>query len=223
MSIDIANIRFSYPDSSDANIVDIPSWHVDEHQHILVNGPSGCGKSTLLNLICGMLVPLEGEIKVLGNRIDRMATHQRDRFRAEHIGYVFQQFNLVPYLNAIENINLASYFSRKKLKNVASEITALLSELNIPKSSWQTPCANLSIGQQQRIAIARALINRPEILIADEPTSSLDAQNRDNFMSVLISILEEQPTTLVMVSHDAHLAQFFDSVLTFDELNMVRN
>ena len=169
-----------------------------------------------------------GHVEVLGQRLDQLSSRQRDRFRGQHIGYVFQQFNLIPYLNAIENINLVRQFSKKrKPRSAIAEIHALLSALNIQKSLWHMPARELSIGQQQRIAIARALINQPGLLIFDEPTSSLDPDNSLAFMSLLMDRLANQQThqqanhqtTLIFVSHDMSLTQYFDRVVALKQIN----
>jgi putative ABC transport system ATP-binding protein len=168
----------------------------------------------------GLLTCSVGEVTLLGERLDMMNARQRDQFRANHVGYVFQRFNLVPYLNAIENIELASTFAAgKQRSSVREEATELLQSLNVIHSDWSKPTSHLSMGQQQRVAIARALINTPEILIADEPTSSLDAENRDNFLRLLLGLVDEKNTTLVFVSHDLAIAQYFTRVQALSEFN----
>jgi putative ABC transport system ATP-binding protein len=150
-----------------------------------------------------------------------MNARQRDRFRANHIGYIFQQFNLVPYLDAIDNIQLAHRFATKQPQSALSdEIKALLSTFHIPQADWQKPVRQLSIGQQQRIAIARAMINKPQLLIADEPTSSLDQNNRDNFMQQLMIMASEHRITLLLVSHDMALASYFGRIDALSEINV---
>jgi len=159
---------------------------------------------------------------VLGQCVGSMTSKQRDIFRANNIGYVFQQFNLIPYLDAVDNIKLASYFSQSRKKSdVNHKIKALLSQLNMPENDWNKPVNQLSIGQQQRIAIARALINNPSLLIADEPTSSLDQKNRDSFMALLMSIVKEHDITLVFVSHDMSLSSYFTRVESLNDINHV--
>ena len=145
----------------------------------------------------------------MGQRLDRMSAKQRDQFRANNIGCVFQRFNLIPYLNAIDNIGLASTFSAGGNAQWRDEASALLSALMIEESDWVKPTSNLSMGQQQRVAIARALINSPALLIADEPTSSLDSENRDNFLALLMELIGKRDMTLIFVSHDMALSEHF--------------
>ena len=223
MTIELNDVGFTYPGADNKEILSIPHWQVASREQVFVHGPSGSGKSTLLNLLSGMLQASKGEVSVLGERLDKMSSRQRDRFRANHIGYIFQQFNLIPYLDAIDNIQLACQFSnRKSTSAIKADISALLSTFQIPDSEWQKPVNQLSIGQQQRIAIARAMINQPELLIADEPTSSLDKNNRDNFMGELKAMVEEQGTTLIFVSHDMSLAGYFDRIDPLNETNKAR-
>ena len=144
-----------------------------------------------------------------GPTLDQMSAKQRDQFRANNIGCVFQRFNLIPYLNAIDNIGLASTFSAGGKAQWRDEASALLSALMIEQSDWVKPTSHLSMGQQQRVAIARALINSPSLLIADEPTSSLDSENRDNFLALLMELIGKRDMTLIFVSHDMALAEHF--------------
>jgi len=148
-----------------------------------------------------------------------MSARLRDKFRANHIGYVFQQFNLFPYLDALENVRLAAQFSTGKPPVSGDHIRELLSTLSISSTEWDKPTSRLSIGQQQRVAIARALVNNPELLIADEPSSSLDQHNRDRFMSLLMSLVEDHKMTLVFVSHDMSLSQYFGRVEALSDFN----
>jgi putative ABC transport system ATP-binding protein len=195
---------------------------VSAKDQVFVHGPSGGGKSTLLNLLSGMLTATTGEVSVLGERLDIMNVRQRDCFRANHIGYIFQQFNLIPYIDAIDNIQLAHQFSKKDSQLVLiDEIKSLLSTFNISQTDWHKPVEQLSIGQQQRIAIARAMINKPQVLIADEPTSSLDQKNRDNFMSALMSLVAQHRITLLFVSHDMSLASYFSRIDALSDINEV--
>jgi len=223
MIIQLNNLEFAYPNKPKQSVLNINQWTVAAEEHIFLHGPSGGGKSTLLNILCGMLKTSIGQVAVLGHELSNMSSRQRDQFRAHHIGYVFQQFNLIPYLNAIDNVLLAAYFGSQLFKSnttsLTQEIETLLAQLNIDSKDYLKPTAQLSIGQQQRVAIARALINKPELLIADEPTSSLDQANRENFMAILMALAREHKTTLVFVSHDLSLAHHFNRVDSLNEIN----
>ncbi len=216
MAIEFSNVRFSYPNQTEQTVLNIPAWQVDEGDHIFLHGPSGTGKSTLLGLLSGMLTPTQGQIEVFGHRLDKMSNRRKDKFRASHVGYVFQQFNLLPYLNAIENIKLAQYFCDTW---GGEDIESLLTSLNLTNSDAVKPVRELSVGQQQRVAIARALINKPKLLIADEPTSSLDAEITEQFIKLLMPIVKTHGITLVFVSHDMSLAKYFSTVQSLAELN----
>ena len=220
MAINLSNVCFSYPEQANVPILNIPTWSLGEGEDAFIYGPSGGGKSTLLGLLSGVLSATQGKVTVLGQALNNMSPRQRDKFRANHIGYVFQQFNLIPYLDAIDNIRLASYFAKSN-RSLDNDIQTLLTTLNFPEQDWNKPVRNLSIGQQQRIAIARALINKPQILIADEPTSSLDQANRDNFMSLLMSIVKQHKITLLFVSHDMSLSHYFSRVESLNEINQL--
>lgn len=222
MTIELNEVRFSHSEAPDKTVLSIARWSLAAGEQVFVHGPSGSGKSTLLNLVSGLLHCPQGEISVLGKRLDKMISRQRDRFRANHIGYVFQRFNLIPYLSALDNIGLAKSFSqRRDRKTSRADTESLLESLNVAPSQWTRPTSQLSMGQQQRVAIARALINRPELLIADEPTSSLDHENRDNFMSVLMPLATEHNMTLLFVSHDMALARYFQRVQALGDINEV--
>ncbi|MBV1913780.1 MAG: ABC transporter ATP-binding protein [Pseudomonadales bacterium] len=219
MAIHLQNVSFAYPQAPQKKVLDIPHWSVAPGEQVFVHGPSGGGKSTLLNLLSGILQTDHGEVSVLGERLDQMSNRRRDRFRANHIGCVFQQFNLIPYLDAIDNIRLAAHFAASKQAAVEHQTDELLSALGIAPPERHKPTAQLSIGQQQRVAIARALINKPQLLIADEPSSSLDQENRDSFMALLMSLVKEHQITLLFVSHDLALSQHFRRIEALSDIN----
>lgn len=227
MSLSISDLVFSYPSAKNEPVLDIKHWKLETGETVFVQGPSGSGKSTFLNILCGMLPTPQGEVSIFGHRLDKMNSRQRDRFRANNIGYVFQQFNLIPYLNVIDNVKLARQFRREQTDNrqaVSSsneDIEQLLQTLNIDSQHWQKPARSLSIGQQQRVAIARAFINKPKLLIVDEPTSSLDHKNRDDFMSLLMKKVEDTKATLIFVSHDKALSGYFSRMDSIAEINEI--
>lgn len=207
-------VRFRWPGRA-SDTVAIEELRLDVGEHLFVRGASGSGKTTLLNLLAGVHTPTSGEIRLLGTDLATLSSSRRDQFRADHLGVVFQQFNLLPYLTTLENVTLSCAFSRRKSARAGSsaevETTArsLLTALNLAPDLHGAPVAKLSVGQQQRVAVARALIGGPEIVIADEPTSALDADNRDRFLSLLFQEVEAQGCTLIFVSHDPQLAGRF--------------
>lgn len=208
-------------------LLDIERLDIEAGEKVFIEGPSGSGKSTLLNLLAGVLVPQHGEVSILGQKMTETSGPARDRFRADHIGVIFQMFNLIPYLSIAENVTLPCRFSKKKLGRAeargggpAREAERLLGELNLADPQLlKRPVSELSVGQQQRVAAARALIGAPEIVIADEPTSSLDAGHREAFIKLLFQECEQAGSTLVFVSHDGSLARFFDRSLALQIIN----
>lgn len=223
MSIQLSNVEFSYQSTPLKKVVNIKNWSVDTLGKHFIQGSSGSGKSTLLNLVSGLVLPDSGTINVLGEQLEKMSSQKRDSFRANNIGYIFQQFNLIKYLSAVENIQLAHQFSAIKQRNqLKIRIHSLLEELSIKSADWQRPIEQLSIGQQQRIAIARAFINAPKLILADEPTSSLDEAARDGFMSTLFRFCEQNKSTLLFVSHDKQLIAHFDTVEKFSDINITQ-
>ncbi|MHA7815134.1 MAG: ABC transporter ATP-binding protein [Pseudohaliea sp.] len=213
-AIDIADLRFAY--RGGPTVLAIDQWCVPEGSSTFLRGPSGSGKSTLLHLVCGLLVPSAGRLSVCGQDLASLRGHGRDRFRARHIGVVFQQFNLLPYLPVADNLALAVRFGRTGDPLDPAE---LLAQLRLPQGLLARQAGALSVGQQQRVAIARALINRPALLIADEPTSALDADARDAFVDLLLALAGQGRTTVLFVSHDASLAPHFEHTADLTELN----
>ncbi len=196
-------------------------------EHVFFHGRSGSGKSTLLGLLAGVTVPQQGEIRVLGERLERMGSVQRDHFRAHHIGYLFQMFNLIPYLSVVENVVLPCRFSKRRRERVlqragtlGSEALRLLQHLDMADTELLgRPVTTLSVGQQQRVAAARALMGAPELVIADEPTSALDADRREAFLRLLFDECREARSTLVFVGHDSALEALFDRTIRLTEIN----
>lgn len=218
LAINVQSLHFAYGKHS-RPVLDIPTWQVSQGAQVFLKGPSGSGKSTLLNLLAGILSPTSGIVEVLGQNLSHLSTRRRDRYRAAHIGLVFQQFNLIPYLNVADNILLAAHFNGRAGKQVETRMHELLQTLKLPEESLNMPAARLSVGQQQRVAIARALINNPQILIVDEPTSSLDSGARDAFMTLLLQLTKANDKTLVFVSHDETLAPYFGQTVDLSEIN----
>ncbi|MCX4186969.1 ABC transporter ATP-binding protein [Methylophaga sp. OBS4] len=219
--IEISDVHFRYPGKSAADVIRIPQWQVQKNERLFIYGPSGSGKSTLLNLLAGILQPQQGQITLLGQTFSALNNHRRDMFRARHLGMVFQQFNLIPYLSVLDNIQLAAHFGDSKAETVNIRLQALFSGLQLDLQLLSRRADKLSVGQQQRAAIARALINHPEILIVDEPTSALDSDARQGFLSLLLDLVEENQSTLLFVSHDRSLAHNFSRQIDMQMLNRV--
>ena len=225
-AIDISGLRFSWGTSS-APVLDINGLRVDRGHRVFIEGPSGCGKSTLLALIAGVLTPQQGAVTVLGHRLNTLSSAQRDRFRSDHMGVIFQMFNLIPYLSVAENVTLPCRFSRlrreKALRrhgSLEAETRRLLTHLDMDHPGLLSrPVTELSVGQQQRVAAARALIGSPEIVIADEPTSSLDADHRHSFIELLFEECRNAQATLIFVSHDTSMASLFDRSVQLSKIN----
>lgn len=209
-------------------VIDIPLLQIPPGQRVFLHGPSGSGKSTLLSLLAGVHVPQQGHIQIEQHQVSALSQSRRDRFRADFIGYIFQQFNLLPFLDLIHNVTLAAEFSaqrRKRLqeqnKTVVAEAARLLTRLGIPAELHRRPASQLSVGQQQRVAAARALIGAPKLIIADEPTSALDADSRNSFLELLFEECTDAGSTLVFVSHDAALAPMFERSINLAKVNRV--
>jgi putative ABC transport system ATP-binding protein len=218
LTIDLSDVSYTWRDD-DGAVLDHLSMQIPAGSRTFVQGASGSGKTTLLSLLAGIITPQQGEISILGQRLDRMTGAQRDHFRAQHIGYIFQMFNLVPYLSVIENVTLPLRFSKRRAARVAGkpddEAVRLLGHLGLADTTFlHRPVTELSVGQQQRVAAARALIGSPELVIADEPTSALDTDNREAFIDLLIQECTRENATLVFVSHDRSLATHFDNTIS---------
>lgn len=206
--LDIQDLSFSWQ-SGQNPLFEIPSLQLAQKENIFLFGPSGSGKSTLLNIICGILPPSSGQVAIQGQNLYQLGNAKRDRFRSEHIGLIFQQLNLIPYLSMAENVLLPAFFANKANAQVESRATSLLSSLGFERQDFTQPASQLSVGQQQRVAIARALLLKPFLVVADEPTSSLDADNRDSFMQLLLNEAKENNSSVIFVSHDKALASHF--------------
>ena len=206
IAIAISALVFSWNNGHNP-ILNIERLNVKRGERVFIEGPSGSGKSTLLSLIAGVTIPQKGAVTVNGVQINTLGGAARDRFRADHVGFIYQMFNLIPYLTVVENVTLPCRFSQRRQASAAdragsvhSEVMRLLDRLGMADPVLiQTPVTDLSVGQQQRVAAARALIGSPDILIADEPTSSLD----ETSAAVIEELLQQLKTshTILMVSH----------------------
>ena len=222
--IHITNMHFAWPGRSSFSLA-VEHFALPARQRVLLIGPSGSGKSTFLSLLCGILAPQSGRIEILGNDITQFAASARDGFRAEHFGIIFQMFNLLPYGTVIDNVLLPLSFAPRRRKRATAKASAveeaqrLLARLGLEPNLVRGPsAANLSVGQQQRVAVARALIGAPELIIADEPTSALDRDRQAAFLDLLFAEATEAGATVIMVSHDESLAARFDRVMHLDDI-----
>lgn len=224
-AVRLDDVRFAWAHGGQ-DVLDIATLDIPRGQRFFIEGPSGSGKSTLLSVLGGVNVPRTGSAEVLGIGLGGLSGGRRDRFRADHVGFVFQMFNLVPYLSMVDNVALPCRFSKRRharatqAGGVAAEAKRLLAALELDTISMATRnVTELSIGQQQRVAVARALIGAPEIIIADEPTSALDEGTRSRFIELLFSECDAAGATVVFVSHDPRLAAHFDRRASLSELN----
>jgi len=223
----LSAVRFAWSDAAPP-LLAIDALKLARGERMFVRGPSGSGKSTLLNLVAGVVTPQHGSVKLLGTETAALTGAARDRFRADHIGYIFQMFNLIPYLSVIENVWLPCRFSARRRAqvlasgtSVEAEAARLLRQLDLDSEALHRPVTKLSVGQQQRVAAARALIGAPEVVIADEPTSALDADRRAAFLDLLFRQCERERTALLFASHDASLAPLFDRTIELSECNRI--
>ncbi|MFO1185468.1 MAG: ABC transporter ATP-binding protein [Bauldia sp.] len=222
--VEVSDVRFSWRKAA-AFALDIPKFTIAAGEKVLLLGPSGSGKSTFLSLIAGILEPQAGRIVVRGTEISKLSPAARDRFRAAEIGIIFQMFNLLPYLSCLDNVVLALAFGPERRRRAeaagpaADEARRLLSRLGIDPAVYADKSAvELSVGQQQRVAAARALIGRPGLVIADEPTSSLDRNAQEAFLALLLEEIAAADAALLMVSHDQSFASRFDRVVALDAI-----
>lgn len=220
--VSISNLSFAWTPGNE--VLDISDFQLKAGERLFLRGASGSGKSTLLGIIAGVLEAGSGEVIVLGQDLATLKPAARDRLRADHLGVIFQMFNLVPYLSVIGNVTLPLRFSPKRRAaingNEDDEARRLLSRLGLTDETLLARrVSDLSVGQQQRVAAARALIGGPEIVIADEPTSALDADARDQFIDLLSEEVRRTGAALLFVSHDAGLATHFDRAVDLGEIN----
>ncbi|MEC8196004.1 MAG: ABC transporter ATP-binding protein [Pseudomonadota bacterium] len=223
--ISVSNCSFVWPSSTVA-VLQNACFTVDAGERVLLRGPSGSGKSTLMAAISGVIdVPI-GTVSVAGQDIGALPASKRDRFRADHMGLIFQVFNLVPWLSAVDNILLPCRYSKRRRARIAGpldkEAHLLMTALGLdPETLGASHASALSVGQQQRVAAARALIGAPEVILVDEPTSALDPETKASFMQLLSQQAQDSGAALLMVSHDEGLDRHFDRVVEMSELSGV--
>lgn len=217
-AISLKECKFSYKNHSKL-VINIDQLDIDKGEKVFLYGPSGHGKSTLLNLTAGVLKANSGSVNVLGQDLTSLSQSKRDHLRGEKIGYIFQIFNLIPYLTVKENIVLPCMINKKRSNHdYHAQAEELIDSLGLREHASKQ-VTDLSIGQQQRVAAARALIGNPEMIIADEPTSALDEKNTREFMELLMSVWEKKKFTLLFVSHDERLKSYFTRSISLPEIN----
>jgi putative ABC transport system ATP-binding protein len=220
----MSGVRFHWPGARSFSL-SVDSFTLGARERVLLVGPSGTGKSTFLSLLCGIVSPSAGKLDVLGTELSKLSNAARDRFRAEHFGIIFQMFNLLPYGSILDNVMLPLSFARNRAQRAErigpadDEARRLLLSLGLDESELADhSAANLSVGQQQRVAAARALIGAPELIVADEPTSALDRGRQIAFLDLLFAEAEAAGASVIMVSHEEELGKRFDRVLRLDEI-----
>ncbi|MBV2263301.1 MAG: ATP-binding cassette domain-containing protein [Thauera sp.] len=224
-AVRVCGLHYRWPGSAH-DCLAIDALQLGAGERVFLRGPSGSGKTTLLSLVGGVILPQAGTVEVAGQVLGALSAGARDRFRADHVGFVFQLFNLLPWLSARDNILLACRFSPQRRARIAAagrtpaaEAARLAARLDLGAELLERPAAQLSVGQQQRVAAARALIGRPGLVVADEPTSALDADRQQAFIGLLLEECAAAGAALLFVSHDARLAAHFDRVLDLAALN----
>lgn len=216
----LRKVFFCWPGRSSFSL-SLADLTVSYGEKLLLLGASGTGKSTLLSVISGTLLPDQGSVEIAKTEITNLSASARDRFRAEQLGVIFQQFNLLPFGSVADNILLPLRFApirRNRVKDAKSEVARLCAALGLPVDIGREKASSLSVGQQQRVAVARALIGHPPLIIADEPTSALDINSQDAFLDLLFTQAQTQGTSVVMVSHDERLGPRFDRILHMEEI-----
>jgi ABC-type lipoprotein export system ATPase subunit len=215
--LEVENLKKSYisPDGEHTQILDIPGFHVGYQEQVAMRGPSGSGKTTLLNIIAGILAPDSGRVSIAGVDTTNLSEAARDRNRAKNLGYVFQTFNLLHGYSALENVLLGMMFGRGSDTAVAQ---SLLERVGLGSRLKHRP-SQLSVGQQQRVAVARALANHPQLVLADEPTGNLDRRHGQEALTLIRDVCRDQGAALLLVSHDPEVLGAFERVEDLSVIN----
>ena len=218
----LENIKksFAQPDGQRVPILDIPDFEIASGEQVVLIGPSGCGKTTMLHTIAGITKPDSGKVFLDDIEVTRYSESSRDRIRADKLGYVFQTFNLLPGFSALENVLLGMTFARKK--HSPRRARQLLERVGLGHRLGNKP-QQMSVGEQQRVAVARALANRPALLLADEPTANVDPGNQQQIIDLIKEASLEENIALLMVTHSMEVAKQFHRVDRLDEINLVVN
>lgn len=220
--IQVQNLHYRYP-TAEHDTLYIPEFNLNKGERVFLYGPSGSGKTTLLEILAGILKVHRGEVKIAHQNLATLSEKARDQFRAKHIGYIFQSFNLIPYLTVRENIELPIHMNPEKAAKVSKAdleqtIHHLCQRLGI-ETLLSKNVTELSVGQQQRVAVARALCGKPEVILADEPTSSLDTDHRERFLQLMFELCDQYGTTVLFVSHDRTIQHLFSRAVSLDAIN----
>ncbi len=217
----LEEVEFRWP-GDPAPVLTLQSFEIAAGERVFLHGPSGSGKSTLLSLIAGLVRPDRGRLRFADQDLGALSGAALDRYRADHLGVIFQQFNLLPWLDVIGNVSLPCRFSRTRARRAGSTAAAaagLLEAMDLAPSLWRRRADRLSVGQQQRVAAARALIGAPELVLADEPTSALDRDRRGRFLDLMFAQAQRSASAILFVSHDESLAARFDRALEWTRIN----
>ncbi len=217
--IHLKNLQFRYNLKSNL-VLDVEEFIMAKKEKFFLYGTSGSGKTTLLEILSGVLKATAGDVYICGENLSLLSDSARDHFRGENLGYIFQSFNLIPYLSVADNILLPLKLNPKVLQRVsapAEEMQKICQRLGIQKLLSKS-VLQLSVGQQQRVAVARALIAKPKLLLADEPTSSLDFEHREKFLKLVFEICNEEGLGIFFVSHDHSLKNLFDRAVDLRDL-----
>lgn len=219
MSLQLQDVKKSYrqPDGNVLPVLNVPTFKLSQGEQVALVGESGGGKTTLLNVIAGITRADSGAVVVDGIDLTRLAEPARDRFRADRIGIVFQTFHLLPSLSALENVLLGMAFSGKADRKFASE---LLTRVGLGERQHHRP-QQLSVGEQQRVSVARALANKPKLMLADEPTASVDLANQDLILKLIRDTCHEHNISLLLVTHSHDVSNQFERVEELTEFNQV--
>ncbi|MEX2316701.1 MAG: ABC transporter ATP-binding protein [Pirellulales bacterium] len=216
----VENVKKSYrqPDGTRLPILDVPRLAVAAGEQVVIRGRSGGGKTTLLNVIAGLATADEGRVVVHGADVTRLPEVVRDRFRARHIGFVFQTFNLLDGFSALENVLLGMTFTGQRRDT--QRATELLTRVGLAQRLTHKPAA-LSVGEQQRVAVARALVNRPVLLLADEPTANIDPGHQQQVIDLLREVCRAEKVAMLLVTHSPEVSGQFERIEHLEELNRV--
>ena len=217
---ELKNIEMTYEDNgTKINALKLKNLKVKDGEKVAFIGSSGCGKTTLFNLISGMITPTKGNVIVEDIDITTLRENERDLFRANHIGYIFQDFNLFPDFTVLQNVVLPMSFSKRYSKNeMEKEALNMLKRVGL-ESKKDQKVKTLSGGEKQRVAIARSIVNKPNVILADEPTGNLDFKNGAKIMELILQIAKEEKATLLVITHNNSQLELFDRSENIEELN----